>query len=492
MSTLKWENLLSCERRRQSSTPVKDKGSRTEIERDFDRILFSAPVRRLADKTQVFPLEKNDSVRTRLTHSHEVANLARSIGTHLACSVLELPSELNSQRNIPALLAAIGLAHDLGNPPFGHQGETAIQRWVKKNERKLFELPDNEGSFNCDALKADLKKITPAMRADFLKFDGNAQTFRLLTHLQIITDGYGLNLTYATLAALLKYTVPSDIAGTTDNKSAKKPGFFQSEADVVKEVWEHTGLNEGIRHPLTFIMEACDDIAYSVIDVEDAVKKGLVSFNDVIQFLQEVDDDVARKVVENSRKDFDEHRAYDLSPAELNDVSMQKFRVYAIGAMVGAIFEAFSERQNHLLDGYFKETLMGVSKAKSICKSLKNFALERAYRHRSVLKIELEGAIVIEGLMDMLWEAVTNRTNFLQLNDTKEAQSRTDPFANYVYGRISENYRRAFVAAENLPIRYREIQLVIDMVSGMTDSYALNLYRELKALHGRELRAVDA
>ncbi|WP_173984382.1 dGTP triphosphohydrolase, partial [Magnetospirillum sp. SS-4] len=389
MSTLKWENLLSCERRRRSSTPVKAVGSRTEIERDFDRILFSAPVRRLADKTQVFPLEKNDSVRTRLTHSHEVANLARSIGTHLAFSVLGLPPGINSQRNVPALLAAIGLAHDLGNPPFGHQGETAIQRWIKKNESKLFEPPANAGSGNIDDLKTDLENITPAMRADFLKFDGNAQTFRLLTHLQIITDGYGLNLTYATLAALLKYTVSSDKAGATDNKSAKKPGFFQSEADVVKEVWAHTGLNEGIRHPLTFIMEACDDIAYSVIDVEDAVKKGLVSFNDVIQFLQDVDDVVAKDVVNNSLNDYQENRKFELSPAELNDVSMQKFRVHAIGAMVNAIIEAFSTHREQMLDCSFKDTLMGVSKARLLCKALKNFALERAYRHKSVLKIEL-------------------------------------------------------------------------------------------------------
>lgn len=258
---LNWEKLLSSERRKDLHG---GKGSgrtgigREEIERDYDRILFAAPTRRLADKTQVFPMETNDSVRTRLTHSHEVSNLARSIGVRLVYNHREEvfgqdADELKVERRVPALLAAAGLAHDLGNPPFGHQGEQTIRRWIQDRR-------------SCE----DFKRCPDI--ADFSEFDGNCQTFRLLTKLQILNDKFGLNLTCATLAALMKYPVFSE-----DKKGFKKFGLFHSERDVAKEVWEQTGLAEGIRHPLVYVMEACDDIAYSVIDAEDTVKKGYAS-----------------------------------------------------------------------------------------------------------------------------------------------------------------------------------------------------------------------
>ena len=197
---LSWEQLLNSERRKpktdkpQQAEKSKPIDARTEIERDYDRILFSTPVRRLADKTQVFPLERNDSVRTRLTHSYEVSNLARSLGVTLAFDDKIITDEtLKSERNLPAILAAIGLAHDLGNPPFGHQGEHAIQTWFKDNSDVL-----EDG------------QLDKAMKQDFIKFEGNAQTLRLLTRLQLINDDYGLNLTYSTLAALMKYPTASD------------------------------------------------------------------------------------------------------------------------------------------------------------------------------------------------------------------------------------------------------------------------------------------
>ncbi len=253
---LQWERLFNAARRKdraKGTTPppsdIDRDEVRTEFERDYDRILFSAPVRRLGDKTQVFPLEPNDSIRTRLTHSHEVSNLARSIGVKIAFNSAIVPEDLGPKRNVPALLAAIGLAHDLGNAPFGHQGEESIRSWFRSNEKKVFP----EGA----------DELSAAMKNDFLQFDGNPQTFRLLSRLQILNDNFGLNLTYGTLAALTKYTVPSDKANKkSENASARKFGFFQSEADIVEEVRRETGLSEGLRHPLTFIMEACDDMAY--------------------------------------------------------------------------------------------------------------------------------------------------------------------------------------------------------------------------------------
>ena len=186
---LNWEKLLSSERRKDLHG---GKGSgrtgigREEIERDYDRILFAAPTRRLADKTQVFPMETNDSVRTRLTHSHEVSNLARSIGVRLVYNHREEvfgqdADELKVERRVPALLAAAGLAHDLGNPPFGHQGEQTIRRWIQDRR-------------SCE----DFKRCPDI--ADFSEFDGNCQTFRLLTKLQILNDKFGLNLTCATIS----------------------------------------------------------------------------------------------------------------------------------------------------------------------------------------------------------------------------------------------------------------------------------------------------
>jgi len=258
---LTWEKLLNNIRRKEihgSQESMRTGVNRTECERDYDRILFATPTRRLADKTQVFPMEENDSIRTRLTHSYEVCNLARSIGVRLAFEHAEKVfgsdhEQLVVKRNVPSLLAAVGLAHDLGNPPFGHQGEIAMQQWFKENK-----FGDN--------IKIEV---------DFLNFDGNAQAFRLLTRLQVLNDEFGLNLTLGTLAGLIKY--PS-IYGSTNKGGFNKFGIFKSEKSIIQEVWENTGLNEGIRHPLAYVMEACDDIAYSIIDAEDTVKKGYHHF----------------------------------------------------------------------------------------------------------------------------------------------------------------------------------------------------------------------
>lgn len=469
---LSWEKLLNAARRKDRARQLAvaaeaDKDAvRTEFERDYDRILFSAPVRRLGDKTQVFPLEPLDSIRTRLTHSHEVSNLARSIGIKLAYRSDILPRALLPERNAPALLAAIGLAHDLGNSPFGHQGEESVRSWFLHHREKIF--PQTSAA-----------PLTLAMQNDFLKFDGNSQTFRLVSRLQILNDNFGLNLAYGTLAALLKYTVSSDKAEKgASNASARKHGFFQSEQTIVREVWQETGLSEGVRHPFTFIMEACDDMAYSVLDTEDAVKKGLVSFSDVMTCLKHgcKGDSSAEQVVGKAESKHAEYRQESLSPPELNDVSMQMFRVYAIAQMVSDITVEFERRVQDMLTGEYTGELMADSACANLCQTLKDFALAHAFRHKSVLATELRGHNVLIGLMDLLWEAITDR-----VDENDVASKRRTPFARYAYGRISENYRRIFEASSDLPIRYREAQLLTDMISGMTDSYALSLYDELKA-----------
>lgn len=468
---LQWERLLNAKRRK-SAVPVAafnskksmrqedSRETRTEIERDHDRILFSTPVRRLGDKTQVFPLERNDSVRNRLTHSHEVSNLARSIGTHLVFNKLLASKIRNSVRDIPALLAATGLAHDLGNPPFGHQGETAIQKWFSDHKAVLNPLRSR------------------AQQLDFLHFEGNAQTFRLVTKLQLINDNYGLDLTYATLAALMKYSVPSN---KFDSKSKfagrKKYGFFQSEASIASEIWRQTGLGEGIRHPLTYVMEACDDIAYSVLDAEDAVKKGLVSFHDLMAFLEHGsnNESFTAKVCKDSKGKSIKYRESKLTPAELNDVSMQRFRVFAIGAMVVAVGKSFIKNQNKILSGTFEGDLLGNSDAAAFCKSLKAFDKAHAYRNRAVLEIELQGYNVIRKLMDHLWAAISEP----RVKDIDA--DRASPLNNYIFNRISENYRRVATDSSNtMSRRYKELQLMTDMISGMTDSFAVTFCNEIR------------
>jgi len=361
------------------------------------------------------------------------------------------------------------LAHDLGNPPFGHQGEYAIQSWFEDNPRKWED-----------------KSLTAPMKQDFLKFEGNAQTIRLLARLQLINDDYGLNLTYATLAALMKYPtgsdgVPSKKEDRDKDVARKKHGYFQSEKSIVKEVWETTGLNEGIRHPLTFIMEACDDIAYAVLDAEDAVKKRLVSFSDLMSFLEhhENGDKAMSSVRDLSCKKHRLYRDTRLSPAELNEISMQMFRVYAIGQMIGDVRAAFMENHALIMAGNLRSDLLAVSNSRKLCENLKKFDKEHAYAHRGVLEVELTGYNTIRGLMDFFWDAIAQRKKLDELGSKRKT-----PFAAYAYNRISENYRRVFENDENdMPVRYKEMQLLTDMMSGMTDSYAISIYSELTQYH---------
>jgi len=471
---LSWEKLI-CQQRRKHLTRKdggdnsgKTKPPRTETERDHDRILFSTPVRRLADKTQVFPFERKDSVRTRLTHSLEVSNIARSIGVNLVFNHETLfPESINPKRNIPAMLAAIGLAHDLGNPPFGHQGESAIQTWFKDHEDDVLG-------------KGGKYSLTDEMRNDFLKFEGNAQTLRLLTRLQILDDEFGLDLTCGTLAAMMKYTVPSSgIDKKSGIASKKKHGFFQSEKNVVDEIFNNTGLKEGLRHPLTYIMEAADDIAYSVLDVEDAVKKELLSFHDIMGYLNEFKKD--NQIIEKIHNDaMAKHKKYKmdnpkLSPSELNEISTQRFRVFAIDALVTEVTNTFVKYYDSLMEGAFHNPLLEKSDGNKLYEELKTLAKNHAYTNKKVLGLELMGNNKMHELMDILWGAIIDRVDM----DKKDSK-RNGPFTRYVYRRISEGYRRVFENNALMPIRYAEAQLLTDMISGMTDNYLVDLNDELK------------
>lgn len=496
VTTLSWQRLLCSQRLSRHFRPSNKSKipcppslpltqTRNDIERDHDRILFSTPFRRLGDKTQVFPLESIESIRTRLTHSYEVANLARSIGIQLATTYAnELPSD--AIRTIPAALAAVGLVHDLGNPPFGHQGEQSIRSWFKQNKKRLLK----QNKRNSKEVNADVSCLTRQQTKDFLEFEGNAQTLRLVAKLQVVGDDLGLNLTVCTLASLMKYVVASDKRNSS-NQACKKNGFFSSEQKIVEIIRDYVGLTDTARHPLALVMEACDDVAYSVIDAEDAVKKDLVSFNDLMTWLRsngeshDATDPVIEYVCGYSECEHSRLRKQRLHPAELNDVSMQHFRTKAIHILVCAVLKSFSENYKQIMDGTFSASLVDLSAGSNLCKALKHFDRENAYKHRSVLEIELNGHNVIHRLMDFLWQGISHRAQFSCVESR-----RTNPFAEYVYNRISRNYRRVFEGKINFsyehdthPVRYRELQLLTDMVSGMTDQFCIDLYNDLLRHH---------
>ncbi len=470
---------------------------RVEQERDHDRVLFSTPFRRMGDKTQVFPLESIESIRTRLTHSYEVSNLARSLGIEIATTMNDKLPE-NAIRVIPASLAAVGLAHDIGNPPFGHQGEYAIRAWFKRNSNDLFSADTIPETKHKDAVAADLEKLTVQHKNDFLEFEGNAQTLRVLTKLQVISDDLGLNLTFGTLAAVMKYVASSDKI-SNKNHAFEKVGFFASEQSLVKVIRDAVGLDGDSRHPLALVMEACDDIAYSVLDAEDAIKKGIASLNDLLATLDadttgdsSEKDEVVAHLCEKMQWELKHLRTQKLPPSELQDVATQKFRVYAIHLMVSAVAEAFKDNYGAIVCGLFDKELIKESKAAKLCKVLKTFDRENAFSHKTVLEVELNGYNTLNRLMDFLWIGISDRKCYDELGS-----KRNSPFAAYVYSRISKNYRRIFEGKVNcfhkddeLPIRYKEMQLLTDMVSGMTDQFCIDLHDDLLK-HFREEKTVN-
>ncbi|MBS0343204.1 MAG: dNTP triphosphohydrolase [Proteobacteria bacterium] len=445
------------------------------FQHDYDRLLFSTPVRRLADKTQVWPMDENDSVRTRLTHSHEVANLARSIGTrvflsnreHFERSLVGAEALVNV---IHPLLSAAGLGHDLGNPPFGHQGEAAIGNWFKRNDWVFSKVTARGPALS----KAE--QIPKKFQLEFTKFDGNPQALRLLTKLQTHIDGVGLDLSAATLASGLKY--PVSFANADDNvPTKKKGGYFSSEKHVVAWVREATGLAEGQRHPLTWIMEACDDIAYSVLDVDDVLKKGVMSPDDVLVNLRRnlPKDPCVIKI----RDRFDSVETKTLRPEAQRDIKIQYLRAFLIEALVTHASQEFDNNADAIFSFRHLDPLMDNNR---LCESLKRIAKTYAFNNSDVLKTEALGAAALSDLMSAFWIAISDRTDFGNIESRRKTAS-----AKYIFSLISPNYIEqaasdSLARSPGMGVRYRELRLLTDMVSGMTDTFAIKLWTNLKAI----------
>lgn len=447
---------------------------RSRYQQDYDRLLFSTPIRRLSDKTQVWPMDANDGVRTRLTHSHEVANLARSIGTRIYKSAPTAFGGADLHDVIQPILLAIGLGHDLGNPPFGHQGESAIQDWFNDRSKWIFTNRHDRGT----GLPVS---VDPSLHNEFLKFDGNPQSLRLLTKLQTSVAHVGLDLTAATLAASLKYPVGS--TGYDKSRSIrKKIGYFESERSVVDWFRAETGLGEGQRHPLTWIMEACDDIAYSVLDVDDAMKKGVVSPDDVLSILSANTAITDHHAVTKLAGQFTKARDAQHRPEIARDIKIGYFRATMLDALVAEASASFASQQAVILNLGEATPLMDSS---VLCAALKGVAQQYAFSNPKVLKMEALGAAAIHGLMSLFWSAIDNRKDYADL-----LSPRQNPVDKYVFALISPNYIESAVRAGDgvgaaASVRYRELRLLTDMVSGMTDSFTIKLWEELKGFHGR-------
>ena len=453
---MNWSQLLNSKRRRPTTRPG---DHRLQFERDFDRAIFSTPVKRLQDKAQVFPLDPNDSIRTRLTHSLEVSRVARGLAALVAGQLLQQEKIVaGDDRSIEAIAATCGLIHDLGNPPFGHAGEDAIRSWFQQDHNKglLDPLTDEQWT------------------QDFRRFDGNAQSLRLVATLQVLADYTGLNLTSGTLSASMKYVASSDRVGRDPtNKATKKPGYFASENDVVDQIRMQTGTGDA-RNPISFLVEAADDIVYLAADVEDGVKKGVMSW-------RELEDKLHSTETPSMASAFDGlHRILKagsdtVSPDLEDDVYASAFRTAAIGVMVGAVAKTFDRQYPEIMDGRYKGSLLKDSGANDLEQALRRIGRDYVYQTPSTLKLELMGRRVIHDLMDVFREGAAT----MPLAGPPD----TSTFAGKSAALFSANYRRVFryYVEENkdLPEEYHRLQLLTDYVCGMTDSFAKRLHAEL-------------
>ncbi|EFG16633.1 deoxyguanosinetriphosphate triphosphohydrolase [Phocaeicola vulgatus] len=443
---MNWKQLISNKRFGMEELHEARKDDRTEFQRDYDRLIFSAPFRRLQNKTQVFPLPGSVFVHNRLTHSLEVSCVGRSLGNDVASQLLKKHPALADSHisEIGSIVSAACLAHDLGNPPFGHSGEKAISTYFSEGQGM--------------ALK---KELSPMEWDDLTHFEGNANAFRILTHQFEGRRKGGFVMTYSTLASIVKYPFSSQLAG-----KKSKFGFFLSEEADYQKIAGELGIirlskpNEPLRyarHPLVYLVEAADDICYQMMDIEDAHKLKLLTHDETKGLYMQFFDEKRRKRIEEVCRivtDVNEQIAY--------------LRSSVIGALIKECTRVFTENEEKILTGEFEGTLI-----MHICSPLKEaydncsaIAFQRIYRSSDVLDIELAGFRVISTLIDLMINAV---------------RSPEKAYSQLLINRISGQYN------VNAPTLYGKIQAVLDYISGMTDVYALDLYRKIK---GNSLPAV--
>jgi dGTPase len=447
-----WSQLASPERLRPSRVTGRSQlDARTEFENDFDRVVFSSSFRRLRNKAQVFSLEPHDFVRTRLTHSIEVATIGRSLGEGAAAGMRAKYEELSgiSPRDIGTIVATACLLHDIGNPPFGHSGEKAIGRWFSENL---------DGGVK-------LKVSEVQEKGDLTEFEGNAQSFRIATRLQWSGQDYGMNLTAASLSTLIKYPCSSSEVQPKGKKALKKFGYFKADALAFSLVRSATGLEEHCRHPLTYLMEAADDIGYATGDIEDVLKKGFVDFPTIRSALHATESKESKECVEkylDQPYDSDFRR---VEQRERQQLSVQRFCQMAIRLMMKSAISAFLDSFENIMNGTFNDDLITVMSMSDLCTSLKSIMTQYVYSHIEIAHREQTARHVIAGLLSAIIE---------------ELQDRPDgPLARTSY-RLAPLHSREKEA--RVGSNYTLGQRAADYVAGMTDGHALAQYQRISGM----------
>ena len=450
---MNWNTLLSAHRYHPGSpASLFHSHDRSQFQRDYDRLIFSSPFRRLQNKTQVFPLPGYIFVHNRLTHSLEVASVGRSLGNKIA----QFLKQNRIQMENPELLEEIGtivssacLAHDLGNPPFGHSGEEAISYFFSEGEGRYFK-----------------KLLSDEEWTDLSHFEGNANAFRLLTHSFNGRRPGGYTMTYTTLASIVKYPFESTCA----THKGLKDGFFQSEKEIFRQVAEELGLLQVeehplqyVRHPLVYLVEAADDICYQIMDIEDSHKMRILSYDETTAILENYYD-------KNEDKEDLKIIARTFKVVTDKNERIAFLRAGIINKLINACADVFCNNYEAIMDGTFKSTLIknlsGTNKeAYDKCTDL---AYSRIYHTDIVTQIQIAGFKILGTILKEYTDAVLKPETY---------------YARNILSVMPEQYQ---VSKENS--MYTKIQTVVDYVSGMTDSYALNLYRKIKGIELPELK----
>lgn len=465
---MNWEKLLNNNRLRQSKGRNPE-DARNDFESDFGRIIFSPAIRRMHDKTQVFPLTTDDNIHSRLTHSMEVMSIGYSLGVKL-CENKNFQKRLNKSeyqlfREIPVILKNSCLVHDIGNPPFGHFGESVVQNYfseffdqniVKSSQDEFTDEDKNSGKI--------LLELTISQRQDFLLFDGNAQGLRVLTKLQILNDIYGLNLTYATLAAYIKYP---NYGSIDDNIIAKhKIGVFDSEIEFFELIVEECGLKTGqniARHPLCYLMEAADSICYLTMDIEDGYSKNL--FN--LEYLYEKLKDIPS--LKNDLKIIYE----DKENVYKNDTAkVVNFRIKIIQQLVLLAVDNFNNKLDEIEKGNYNEELIWDDK-NNLASSLQKICVDKIFKFRDINSLEITGHSVIKGLLDYYIDFIFHKD--------KKYRKRVIPLISESILKIAyeENNLVGDEAKFDNLNDYFKLRIIVDFISGMTDQFALNHYQKI-------------
>lgn len=413
---MNWEQLLSLKRHGDTHKRLRKEQDETRLgfEVDYDRIIFSSAFRSLQDKTQVIPLSKTDFVHTRLTHSLEVSVVGRSLGRIAGKKLLEKHPHLKEMHgyqfnDFGAIVAAAALAHDIGNPPFGHSGEKAIGEYFATGKGKQYKSTLSEKEWQ-----------------DIIDFEGNANGFKLLTETKEGVDG-GLRLSYATLGAFMKYPKESLPKKPTKHIADKKFGFFQSDKESFQDVAEELGLiqtRDGkdisfSRHPLTYLVEAADDICYTIIDFEDGINLGLISEDYALEYLIKLVKDSINTKKYNALKYKEDRLSY--------------LRALAIGTLIQDAIDVFVTNEEAILDGSFDVSLMDKSKYEAQITDIISLSVDQIYQSQEVIEKEIAGYKIISDILDVYITTLVrkkedNASNYdkLMLKTLPEFYRRTD------------------------------------------------------------------